>query len=255
MPAEPHDTHFDLDEVFGQDYLDFYAAELRDGCSDEEAELIAMLADIEAGDRVLDLPCGHGRIARRLAQRGAVVTGIDRSELFLRRARDDAKRHGVDVDFRAGDMRTLAPDASFDVLVNWFTSFGYGTDDELRQILRRMRAALAAGGRLLLETLNVHEPGLTDHETSHVKELSDDAGHHFMIDRTRFDPHDGRLHCRRFVTRSGEETRETRYSLRLFTLPELRSWLLEAGFRDVQAFGADAEVFRVDSRRMILTAR
>ena len=31
----------DAGEVFGQDYLDFYAAELHEGTSDDEAELIA----------------------------------------------------------------------------------------------------------------------------------------------------------------------------------------------------------------------
>ena len=40
------------------------------------------------GDRVLDLACGHGRISRYLAERGAVVTAVDLSVNLLARARD-----------------------------------------------------------------------------------------------------------------------------------------------------------------------
>ena len=249
------------DEVFGQDYLDFYAAELRSDVSDDEAELIAMLADIEPGTRVLDLPCGHGRIAERLAARGADVVGVDRSELFVRHARERAEARGADADYRVGDWRTLSFDGEFDRVINWFTSFGYGDGDgehdaALREQLRRMRRALRPGGLLLLETLNLHEPILTDHETSDTKELVRDDGHRdFLIDRSRFDPHTGRLHVRRFVARSGEPTRACRYALRLFSLPELRSWLREAGFADVHAYGGDGEVFRVDSARLIVVAR
>ena len=248
------------DEVVGQDYLDFYADELHAGVNDDEAELIALLTDLQPGQRVLDLPCGHGRIAERLAARGAEVVGVDRCELFLERARAAAARRGVQVDYRAGDWRTLSFDAEFDLLVSWFTSFGYGDgdgehDDALREQLRRMRRALRTGGLLLLETLNLHEPTLSDHETSTTKELHDQRGHHFLIDRSRFDPTDGRLHVRRFVARSGQPTRACEYALRLFSAPELRGWLRDAGFTDVQAYGAEGEVFRVDSGRLVMLAR
>ena len=247
-------------EVFGQDYLDFYAAELHAGVSDEEAELIALLTQLEPGQRVLDLPCGHGRIAERLAARGADVVGVDRCEAFLAAARAAAARRGVAVDYRLGDWRALSFDAEFDAAISWFTSFGYGDgdgpdDEELRRQLRAIGRALRPGGLLLLETLNVHEPGLTDHESSTTKELQDARGRHFLIDRSRFDPTTGRLHVRRFVARSGEQTRACEYALRLFSATELAAWLRNAGFVDVQAYGAEGEVFRVDSGRMVTVAR
>ena len=247
-------------EVFGQDYLDFYAAELHQTVSDEEAELIALLTQLEPGQRVLDLPCGHGRIAERLAERGAEVTGVDRCEVFLEHARAAAARRGVQVDYRAGDWRALSFEQEFDCVVSWFTSFGYGDgdgeqDEALQQQLRAMHRALRPGGLLLVEALNLHEPGLTDHESSTTKELEDDRGRHFLIDRSRFDPNTGRLHVRRFVTRSGEATRACDYALRLFSATELRGWLQKAGFVDVQAFGAEGEVLRVDSGRMVTVAR
>jgi 2-polyprenyl-3-methyl-5-hydroxy-6-metoxy-1,4-benzoquinol methylase len=46
-----------------------------------------MLA-LKAGEQVLDIACGAGRFARRMAGVGAVVTAIDQAERFLNRARD-----------------------------------------------------------------------------------------------------------------------------------------------------------------------
>lgn len=244
-------------EVFDRDYLDFYEEELNGSVSDEECELIAMLTGLEAGQRVLDAPCGHGRIARRLAARGAQVVGVDRSEVFLQRARESAARGDVEVDYRAMDLRELPFVEEYDLVVNWFTSFGYELDDDgQRHVLWRLFRALKPGGQLLLETLNVLEGGLTDHELTTVKELRDDDGAvHMMIDRARFDPHEGRLCVRRFVERPGRALRELHWSLRLFSVPELAQWLRDAGFESVQAYGADAEVFRCDSRRLVMVAR
>lgn len=255
MPDEQRDVG-----VFGQDYLDFYAPELHDGVNDEESELVARLTQLAPGERVLDLPCGHGRIAERLAEWGADVVGVDRCEDFLSHARTAAGRRGVAVDYRQGDWRTLAFDGEFDVVVCWFTSFGYGdgdgdSDEQLQAQLQHMHRALKPGGRILIETLNVHEPGLTDHESATTKELEDDRGRHFLIDRSRFDPGTGRLHVRRSVARSGEATRDSSYSLRLFSAPELRGWLRAAGFEDVQAYGAEGEVLRTDSGRLVAVAR
>lgn len=46
-----------------------------------------MLA-LKAGEQVLDIACGAGRFARRMASMGAVVTAIDQAERFLNQARE-----------------------------------------------------------------------------------------------------------------------------------------------------------------------
>jgi SAM-dependent methyltransferase len=46
---------------------------------------------LKAGEQVLDVACGAGRFARRMASMGAVVTAIDQAERFLNRARERTK--------------------------------------------------------------------------------------------------------------------------------------------------------------------
>lgn len=63
-------TASDWDAVFDEDYLYFYEAFLTPERSDREAGFVASVLGLEPGTAVLDAPCGHGRIANRLARRG-----------------------------------------------------------------------------------------------------------------------------------------------------------------------------------------
>ena len=106
-------AEFDAAAVFDDDYLYFYEGLLSDERSDAEAELIWSLAGMHAGDRVLDLACGHGRIANRLAARGAHVVGFDLTSSFLDRARKDAAVGRPAPHMREGDRARVVRHRSF----------------------------------------------------------------------------------------------------------------------------------------------
>lgn len=80
---------FDFEQVFDEDYLYFYEPMLAEA-SEADAALIWRLLALEPGLELLDLACGHGRIANQLAERGARVSGLDATPLFLERARQQA---------------------------------------------------------------------------------------------------------------------------------------------------------------------
>ena len=115
---------FDFDDVFSDDYLYFYESTLGPEPTGHAVELIWRLLQLKPGMHVLDLACGHGRVANRLAERGCLVTGIDANSAFIDRARGDGRARGVQAEFVLGDMRTLPWTERFDCVVNWFTSFG-----------------------------------------------------------------------------------------------------------------------------------
>jgi SAM-dependent methyltransferase len=246
--AGPDAPRFDLDEVFDDDYLFFYADFLSEERTAREVALIERLLEVGPGLRLLDAGCGHGRIANRLAALGARVTGLDRSAAFLDQAQQDAAARGVQVDYVLGDLRSLGWDGEFDAVLCWFTTFGYFADAENRAVLAGLRRALVPGGRLLLE-LNNRELILRQPQPDGIEER-DGA---FMLDRRAYDPLSGRMETERIVVRDGR-VRRMRYGTRLFTFPELRDWLHAAGFTRVEAFDEQGEPFSLAARRMVVRA-
>ena len=228
-------TGFDFEGVFDEDYLYFYEGFLTER-TPEEVERIVELLEREPGAEILDCPCGHGRISNALAERGFRVTGLDATELFLERAREDAAARGVEVEYVHGDMRELPWRERFEGLVNWFTSFGYFSDEENKAVLRAFHDALKGGGRLVLETQNVSRIMLDPQPLHVVGERDGDL----MIDRWTLDAESARFQTERLVMRDGR-ARKAHFSVRWFTPPELRSWLEEAGFENVQMPSLTAE--------------
>jgi SAM-dependent methyltransferase len=239
---------FDFDEVFGDDYLYFYEPRLAE-VSDSDTELIWRLLELEPGLEVLDLACGHGRIANRLAARGARVTGLDATPAFLERARRDAAELGVEVEYVEGDMRSLPWDGRFDRILCWFTSYGYFGDDDNRAVLREAHRALRPDGALLIENNN-----LASLLPRWLPAIVEERDGNFSIDRGSFDPVSSRGITERVIVRDGEARRFS-FSLRMFIGAELRDWLLQAGFSTVELYGEDGEPLTAESRRMITIAR
>lgn len=143
------------ESFFGEDYFEIYKQVITPEGTASQVEGIVSLLHLEAGARVLDLACGHGRHSIPLAKRGYRVTGYDLSEVFLSRALADAEREGVNIRWVQGDMRELSFNGEFDAVINVFTSFGYFEDPEDdAKTLRGIYAAVRSGGQFLLETIH-----------------------------------------------------------------------------------------------------
>ena len=235
-------------EAFGEDYLYFYDAFLTDEVSDAQTDRLWRLLGLEEGVEVLDVPCGHGRIANRLAARGASVTGFDADSVFLERARSDAAARGVEVDYVQGDMSTLPWEERFDLVLNWFTSFGYFDDEGNRAWLREARKTLRLGGRLAIELWN-RDAFARNWLPVTMSERDGDL----QVDRHALDLLTGRAETDRFIVRGGR-VRTVHFSVRFFTFTELRDWLLAAGFSSVDVSGQEGEALDLQVRRMVVVA-
>ena len=237
-----------ITELFNQDYLHFSAPRLTEQASDADVETIWRLLGPLEGAEVLDLACGHGRIANRLARRGVRVTGLDATPVFLEQARNDAERWGVRVDYVEGDMRAVPWTERFDAVICWFTSFGYFDDEQNRTVLAGAHRALRPGGRLLVE-LN-HKDGLLPRFLPSTVQEFDGA---IQVETYEYDPLTSRANRWRVMIRDGE-IRRAFFFTRLFSFTELRDWLLQAGFEAVNGYAGDGGALRARSRRMILVA-
>lgn len=102
----------------------------------------------ETGMRVLDVATGTGWAARRLAERGLDVTGVDFAPEMLTAARELALARGFGIAFMEGDAEALPfEDAAFDAVISTFgVMFAQRPEDAAAELARVCRP----GGRLVL---------------------------------------------------------------------------------------------------------
>jgi ubiquinone/menaquinone biosynthesis C-methylase UbiE len=100
--------------------------------------------DPQPGERVLDVGTGTGWAARRIAQRGAIVTGVDLGDEVI----EAAKALSTGIDFLVGDAEALPfPDNHFDALIS---TFGVMFARDPEAVAQELARVVRPGGRISL---------------------------------------------------------------------------------------------------------
>jgi len=101
---------------------------------------------------ILDLGCGTGSHALILAKQGNKVTGVDLSDSMIKLAKEKARRTGIEVDFRQGDVRNIGLNKKFDIVLLMFNVIGYQiTNQDLVSTLKTASRHLKKGGILIFD--------------------------------------------------------------------------------------------------------
>lgn len=104
--------------------------------------------------KIIDAGCGTGRYAIPLANRGAIVSGVDFSKDMISKAVDKSK--GLDIEYKVSRLEKMPyPNASFDVIVN---SLVLCHIRDLRKVFGEFSRVLKRGGTLILSTINPVSP-------------------------------------------------------------------------------------------------
>jgi SAM-dependent methyltransferase len=111
--------------------------------------LLAKLAQVKKGEKVLDVGCGAGGPARVLAaEMGAVVTGIDNTPALVELGRRLSDVSNVPVTFELADALALPfKDSSFDLV---WTQHAANVIAEKSKLYGEMRRVLRPGGRIAM---------------------------------------------------------------------------------------------------------
>jgi SAM-dependent methyltransferase len=235
--------------------VDFWKVALPPEVTRLETDFLMDRLALSPGGRVLDAPCGHGRLSIELARRGCTVTGVDISSEFLAEAESAAAAAGPDVaarlSWRESDMRDLPWRGHFHAAFCMGGSFGYFGDEGDAAYLAAAAASLAPGGRFALDGSRVAEtilPNFVEH-----REIEKD-GLRFESEN-RYDPERGRIENRYTITR-GSRTETRIASHRLYTVSQLLGMLRAAGLEPQSLHGSlDGAPFRMGSPQLFVAAR
>jgi SAM-dependent methyltransferase len=162
-------------ETYGERVADVYDEWYKLG--DTTAEC-ALLTELAAGGRALELGVGTGRIAIPLAANGVEVVGIDSSPAMLERLR--AKPGGEKVTGVVGDMAEVTVEGEFSLAFVVFNTFFMLTSQEEQvRCFRNVAAALEPGGCFVLHAFVP--------DTSRVERGQDLSVKEAGLDRIRLD--------------------------------------------------------------------
>jgi len=244
------------DAVFDDTYLQTYLPSVDPERTRAEALGAASLAQLEPRAEVLDCPTGFGRHALVLAEEGYRVTALDRSETLLAEA--ERGRGGAEWPrFVRGDYRELPfEDASFDAVLNLFSSLGYlGREGDVG-VLREFRRVLRPGRSLIVET--AHRDGFARFARPFAWRTWDRLpdGSLYLEERTP-DWAAGTIDTYRVIVSPTGERVERPYVLHVYSAKEWVEMLHEAGFAEADVFGAWDGVTPIspDAWRLVIRSR
>jgi SAM-dependent methyltransferase len=192
------------------------------------------------------------RHAVPLAKRGFAVTAVDRTRFLLEHARARVAQANLSVELVLEDMRCFSRPAMFDLIINFFTSFGYFEDqaDDFR-VLELVRENLTPGGVFVLEMVS-KERLARDFEAMTSRELANGDAlferHEIVDDWTR-------IRNRLTLIRAGS-TRTFEFTHRIYSGREMKDLLTKAGLADVRLYGdLDGASYGFEAHRLIAIAR
>ncbi len=230
---------------FDDDYVRVWGDLLTVEETAAQVEGLWALLKLQPGSRMLDAGCGYGRLSRPLAERGAIVVGVDQSSILLAHA-----EHGRGelpesrLRYVHHDLRQRLAETGFDAACNVFTAIGYGSDNDDLEIFRTLHDAVRPGGLVLIET---------NHRDTVAAFLSRGAlwgkrrpNGTVVVEEPAFDPIAGRVNTTWYWA-GPEGSGQKSASVRVYCATELVALLQRAGLRLVSANrGLSAEPFKTE---------
>lgn len=271
MPDRTGPAHW-TETFFEGAWLDVQRAMHPPQQSAQQAEDLCELLELDAGDLVLDAPCGEGRIALALAELGMDTVGIDTCQPLLDDARQAAADRKLSARFEALDLRKADRlfslggvgqpfDQPFDAAVCIWGSFGYFGDGGVHawsgqdpgggdlDFARAVATVLRPGGRFVIDT-----PGVEMLMARYQSRGWFDGGDIRVLEQRAWDPLEGMMHVEWTIIRESGEITMRHSSMRIYSAPELARMLSRAGFRGFELCSDLAGTTWAPGDRMVMVA-
>jgi 2-polyprenyl-3-methyl-5-hydroxy-6-metoxy-1,4-benzoquinol methylase len=131
--------------------------------SSRRAEFIDLSVDwivsrfgVESTTTVADFGCGPGLYAKRLAEAGAQVTGIDFSENSLKYAKEVADQEGLNIDYINENYLNFETSKRFDLIIMIMCDFCALSPKQRKTLLAKFASFLKPGGFVLLDVYSLN---------------------------------------------------------------------------------------------------
>ncbi|OCL25720.1 hypothetical protein U472_15445 [Orenia metallireducens] len=184
--------------------------------------------------KVLDLGCGPGLYASRLAKLSYSITGIDYSQRSINYAQKEATENNLDIKYIYQNYLTIDFEAEFDVIMLIFCDFGALTNEERDILLKKIYKALKPGGIFVFDVFT--DRNRDKDVLSRSWEITEDGfwneKPYLALTETFLYPEDDTLLDQTIVMTEDGETKIYRLFNHFYTKATITNVLDEFGFKD-----------------------
>jgi ubiquinone/menaquinone biosynthesis C-methylase UbiE len=228
--------------------------------SDVDLVLVQELARTKGGP-LLDLACGTGRIALRLAEQGYQVTGVDISAAMIEWGRHKASQRSISIEWVVADARSFQLQKHFSLIYMLGNAFQlFLTRNDQEAMLERVREHLLPEGYFLFGTRNPSRYHLFEWGKAEQNIYTAPDGKQVIVTAhqdydhlTQIQHHTFHTLHRNWPTSPQEsEGKTTRLALRYVFPQEMEALLFHNGFEILSHYGDwDRQALTESSPRMI----
>jgi SAM-dependent methyltransferase len=217
----------------------------------QEVDQIISLLRLSPNLTVLDLCCGQGRHSLELAKRGFKVTGVDRTLKYLEKAKAEAIRQSLPIEFIKEDMLKFKRLNYFDATLIMYTSFGYFEEhNDNMQVLHNSYDSLKHDGVFLIDLMGKEIVAriFCERESYEINGTS-------YIEERRVTNNWSWIE-NRWIMIKDNDRQEFRLSHWLYSAGELSKMLNDTGFSSIKIFGnLNGASYDQTAERLIAVAR
>jgi len=158
---------YTADELWTNEYtskqmLEYHLNESIDASSrnksfiDRSEEWISSYFQVDKNTEIADFGCGPGLYTTRLAERGAIVTGIDFSENSLKYAKQVAAKKDLIINYVLANYLDFETTNRFDLITMIMCDFCVLSPEQRIKMLSKFKSLLKPGGSVLLDVYSLN---------------------------------------------------------------------------------------------------
>jgi cyclopropane fatty-acyl-phospholipid synthase-like methyltransferase len=219
--------------------------------TNKEVDFLVQQLGVEKGAAILDIPCGFGRHAIDLAQRGFKVTGVDISARFVKNLNEKVKAENLNIQVIEADVLELKLSQQFLGAICMGNSFGYFDFDKMKLFVETVAAALTKGARFIINSGIIAESILPNFESNKSFTVGDIT----MDVLNTYDAQNSYMASELTYTKNGASEQHA-FKHYVFTLSEVTRLLALYGLRVVGTYNSpDGTTYKLGDAQIYIVAQ
>lgn len=207
--------------------------------------------DLNPGDHVLDIMCGHGRHCLELGRRGIAVTAVDNLRDYVNEINNKAEVEKLVVHALCEDVLEMKLDQQYDAVICMGNSLQFFNEEQLLKLLSCISAHVKPGGMFFINTWSIAEIALTNFKEIGLSRFGDLL---FQME-SKLLYHPTRIEMKSLIiTDSGEREEKTGIDF-IYNISELEIMLNKTGFKLKEIYSIPGKkIFTLDEPRAYIVA-